>query len=725
MKTKNFLITLSLFFLFAIQINFAQNKIWYNGSVQHHNAKIEHFFSFTVDTVSLTNALFYSINKSITLPTPNGNEQVFILEENELLSPELKIKYPQIKTYNGYLKSNPNITIKAEWTTHGFNAMVFDEDNSYIITLDKNKIDYIAYYKRDFVQTNRHQCDVNNDTKLITDEIIEINPPKSKPQLQHGSQRKRYRLALSCTGEYAVAVDGALPTKAGVLSAMATTMNRVNGIYERELAVTMQLVANNDTLIFLSSISDPFNNYNASLMLMQNQSVTNSRIGINNYDIGHIFSTGGGGLASINSVCVNAIKAQGVTGSDEPYDDPYDVDYVAHEMGHQFGAEHTQNNCSNEEFASAFEPGSGSTIMGYAGLCGANNLQRNSNDYFHANSIREILIHLNTQSSCGTTLSGHTPPSPFSIDQTYYIPAKTAFELIAPQIDETNYYNWFQWNLGDFRKNENLSANFNSGPSFRSYKADTTGIRVFPRLDSILVNKYSFLGERISNVNRKLNFRLLVRKMDNNWGAIFLTEDSLKVEVIDTGEPFIVTYPNSSSHFLKIDTLNEIKWNVANTQNSPINCSKVDIYLSIDGGYTYPIVLATAVDNTGSAMVTVPNMATSNKARVKVKGHENIFFDISNANFKLIEKDGETPIDGLLIYPNPAKNNLYIKHGYNLAYTDISYRLYDNVGRLIKNEKINQNTTAINIEHLASGVYILKINNHTTNEEIIKKVTLR
>lgn len=723
MKTKCFLVTIILFF-FSIQYNFAHKKLWHSGTIEQSN-KIKKYYAFSLDTIALKNNLFNTPIITLALPTPEGNEQIFILEENELLAPELKAKFSQIKSYTGYIKTNPEITIKAEWTTHGFSAMVFDYENTYIITSEKNTTNYKVYYKKDYIQTYQHECKVNNDKKIINDEIIEINPPKHKPLIQHGSQRKRYRLALSCTGEYAVAVDGASPTVAGVLSAMVKTINRVNGIYERELAVTMQLIGNNDTLIFLSGSSDPFTNNNAGIMLLQNQSVVNARIGINNYDIGHIFSTGGGGLATIYSVCENAYKAQGVTGSNEPYNDPYDVDYVAHEMGHQFGANHTQNSCSNEELNAAFEPGSGSTIMGYAGLCGINNIQRNSSDYFHANSIREILSLLNLNASCGNTLTGHTPPSPFSINQTYFIPANTAFELIAPKQDGLHYYNWFQWNLGNFKENENQSANFNKGPNFRSYKADTSGIRVFPKLDSLLANKYSILGERISKVNRKLNFKLLVRKMENNWGAFYLSDDTLKVEVVNTGEPFTVTFPNTNAHTLNVDTINEITWNTANTQNSPINCSHVDIYLSIDGGYTYPIVLATEVENTGSALVTLPPMELSNRARIKIKSHNNIFFDISNANFKLVEKNGYEKINGIVIYPNPTKDYLYIKHGYNAAQNDISYRLYDNIGRLIMSKKLTQNTTPINTRHLASGVYVLKVNNQTTNEEIIKKIMIK
>src|SRR5690606_22782836 len=180
------------------------------------------------------------------------------------------------------------------------------------------------------------------------------------------------------------------PTKLNVLSAMVTTINRVNGIYEKELSVSLELIGDNDTLIYLNGSTDPFDaNNNGGALLGQNQTNTNTVIGAANYDIGHIFSTDGGGIAFLGCVCANNQKARGVTGSPSPVGDPFDVDYVAHEMGHQFGANHSFNACSGTESQqNAFEPGSGSTIMAYAGICGpVNNLQANSHDYFHITSL--------------------------------------------------------------------------------------------------------------------------------------------------------------------------------------------------------------------------------------------------------------------------------------------------------------------------------------------------
>lgn len=678
---------------------------------------------------------------TISLPTPDGKSRNFNIWKTPVMEEPLRSNYSNIQTFTATAQDNHNVTAKIDFTPQGFHAMVFDGSNTYLIDPYSNVADgyYLIYYKRNYKRPVGEMMSCGFDADKDIHDASGNKPETIDGTLpgialkQNGNTRKTYRLALSCTGEYAQAVGGATPTVASVLGAMTTSMNRVNGIYERELSVTLTLIGNNDQLVYINPGSDPFTaNNNGGLLLGQNQDNTDDVIGNANYDIGHIFSTGGGGIAFLGCVCQTNIKARGVTGSANPVGDPYDVDYVAHEMGHQFGANHTFNSCSFENDFTAYEPGSGSTIMAYAGICGPlNDLQQHSDAYFHAVSLDEITDYITTDagSFCPATAVGSTPPTLPAIINSYSIPYKTPFELLAPAAavgaSDSLLYCWEQWDLGDLGSVDTESATFTQGPSFRTYFPRTSRWRVFPRIDSLIENKTSYMGERLPAVARILHFKVTARNLINGFGAFDFSDDQITLDVINTGQPFAVTSPNLSTDTAYALQQKNVTWNIAQTDVAPISTANVDIYLSVDGGYTYPFTLASGVPNNGSATVTMPDTFTS-KARIKVKGAGNVFFDISNADFKLLDTNVTAINDiqlehDLSVFPNPATNQINIV---NKGQAELSLSLYNALGQKLWSGVVRKNAT-MPVAAYARGLYYLRVYDKQNGSKTVKRITLQ
>lgn len=678
----------------------------------------------------------------ITLPLPDGASMDFDIWKTSIMEEPLQSKYQEIQTFTAVARGNKNVTAKIDFTVKGFHAMVFDGDNTFMIDPYSDIADGYSsvYYKRDYKRPESQvmTCDIGDEQRIkdasgnLPEHINGDNPGTALKQ--YGSTKKTFRLALSCTGEYAVAVGGSTPTTASVLSAMVTSMNRVNGIYEREFGVTMILIGNNDLLVYLDPASDPFTaNNNGGQLLGQNQNNTTTVIGSANYDIGHIFSTGGGGIAFLGCVCSGNIKARGVTGSANPVGDPYDVDYVAHEMGHQFAGDHTFNKCSNtENDFTAYEPGSGSTIMAYAGICGSvNNLQAHSDPYFHWISLDEISNFLENDATCAVDAIGAPSVTLPAINSTYSIPYLTPFELMAPvataDSSDTMTYCWEQADLGNFQEDENGAANFTEGPSFRTFLSSGNRLRVFPRIDSLLKNIISYRGERLPAVARTLTFKVTARNILNGLGAFNLSDDKVTLNVINTGQPFKVTSPDLVTDTLYANSIRTITWNVAQTDVAPISTSTVDIFLSVDSGYTYPILVAAGVPNTGSYQAAIPD-TSSLKARIKVKGTGNVFFDISNANFKLL--DTTTVVNSiadvqlnndLSVYPNPAGDQVTLS---NKGQSSLGVQLYSALGQRIWEGKM-QKKLVLPVAAYARGIYYLRLQDEQKGSKAVKRISLQ
>jgi hypothetical protein len=719
----------------------ANNSVWQKteGRVPTTGTQVivpDKLSAYALNDTYLKNYLFSlndnpNANQQIELPTPDGGFRTFVIWKAHTMSAGLEAKYPNIRTFTAYALDNPRVVAKLDYTLKGFHAMVMDGANTFFIDPYSNVNDgyYMSYYKHDFVKPvhQRMACEFkDNDLVSVTEQLEEMNLdnetdlPALDLKVINGTQHRTYRLALACTYEYSVAVDGPTPTVAGVLSAMVTSVNRVTGVYELEMAITLELVANTDDLIWITN-SDPYSNGNGSTMLGQNQTQCTNIIGSANYDIGHVFSTGGGGIASLGSIC-GSNKGQGVTGSANPVGDPFDIDYVAHEIGHQFGGPHTFNSpegsCSgNRSGSNAYEPGSGTTIMAYAGICDADDLQPHSDAYFHANSLQRIYneITKTSKTNCPVKVTtGNAAPGLPSFMATYSIPISTPFELEAPLAidslvaDTLLTYCWEEWDRSSSALTwVNTSA---TGPIFRSFLPTESRWRVFPTIQKVVTNVSSYLGEKLPTVARSLTFRLTARGVYNGLGVTNFSDDSVKLTVVNTGAGFAVTAPNTNVTWLG-GTQETVTWNVVNTDQAPINATNVNIYLSVDGGYTYPHVVATNVPNTGSANITVPNVPNTTLARIKVKGAGNVFFDISNVNFRIDFNPNSVAAvaaesANIKVFPVPAKDVL------NLSATEaMKVTIYNTVGQSVYTGVLAQDMQ-VNVKDWAKGMYYI----HFTTE---------
>jgi hypothetical protein len=396
----------------------------------------------------------------------------------------------------------------------------------------------------------------------------------------------------------------------------------------------MEIVPDNDQIVYTNSSGDPYSNGNASFMLGQNQTTCDNIIGSANYDIGHVFGTNSGGIASLGSVCSNSSKARGVTGGPAPVGDPFDIDYVAHEMGHQFGANHTQNNNCNRNNFTATEPGSASTIMGYAGICSPN-VQNYSDDHFHGTSKNEIgsFITGSTHTCAVVSSVGNAGPVISSTSGNITIPANTPFALSAVATDADGDILTYCWEqINNQISSQPPLATSTAGPNFRSFSPSLSPVHYFPRLSTIASNG-PFTWERLPSVSRTMNFRVSVH--DNHPVAACNDFADVSVTVDGNSGPFVVSYPSASAISWARGSQQTIAWNVANTNNAPVNCASVDILFSDDGGLSFPVILAAGVPNDGAHEITVPSAPTSS-AKIMVISSAGTFFDISDNNFNII-----------------------------------------------------------------------------------------
>lgn len=587
----------------------------------------------------------------LELPHPDGGLERFRVIESPVMAPELATKFPEIRTYRGQGVDDPSASVRFEVSPRGFSAMVLSASGAwYVDPWTRGVVDLVgSYRRRDALRDpeSPFECqapgtpDDDDDAGPGGYAMTTDLGPTPFPLASVGPTLRTYRLALATTGEYSVAACGSKPTTACVAAELVVAVNRVTGIYEREVAARLTLVANNDLVIYLDGATDPYTNGSATALLTQNQSNLDSVIGSANYDIGHVFSTGGGGLAGLGVVCRSGVKARGETGSSNPTGDAFWVDYVAHEMGHQFGGNHTFNgssdNCDGNRVSSAaYEPGSGSTIMAYAGICGNQDLQPHSDPYFHGKSFDEIVTYTTSGSGASCAVTSATANSTPTVDAgaAYAIPSRTPFALTGFATDSEGdalTHGWEQFDLGTVEPAPPL-VDAGNRPIFRSFDPTVSPTRVFPKLSDVLAGTTTY-GETMPTTNRTMNFRLTAR--DNRGGGGGVASDATTVTSVSAAGPFTVTAPATAVVWSGGST-QTVTWNVAGTAAAPISCANVEVSLSVDGGQTFPTTLLASTPNDGSEAVTVPDTPTAGAtARVRVACVGNVFFAISRPSFTI------------------------------------------------------------------------------------------
>jgi subtilisin-like proprotein convertase family protein len=566
-------------------------------------------------------------NLVLSFPNPDGGFDRFAFYESPVMEKGLADQFPDIKTYYAMGIDDPTASMRISFTAFGLHAMTISGNSSsvYIDTFTRDLNNFIVYRKTDITSSRQFECEFIGDSAKTIEDFTKRNTPL---QQIDDSTFRTYRLAVACTGEYAVFHGGTVTL---AQAAIVTTVNRLNLVFQRDLAVRFVLVANNTSIVYTDAANDPFNNDNAGTLINQSQNTINSIIGAANYDIGHTVSTGGGGLAGLGVICNNAQKARGITGSPAPVGDPFDIDYVAHEIGHQFGCNHTQNNNCQRNGATAVEPGSGSTVMAYAGIC-APNVQNNSDDHFSFISLAEAQAVIQGTGCPVTSSNGNFAPV-VNAGLDYTIPFSTAFILTGVATDGNNdalTYCWEQTNNEVSIQSPDPSST--SGPNFRSNIPIASPQRYMPVLTSVIANNLTPTWEVVPAVARTMNFALTVRdNRSSNGGQT--GRDDMVVTTANVG-PFLVNTPNTALVSWPAGSNQTVTWTVAGTTANNINAAYVDILLSNDGGLTYPIVLASKVPNDGSQLVTMPN-SPGNMKRIMVRGYKHIFYDISNNNFTI------------------------------------------------------------------------------------------
>jgi subtilisin-like proprotein convertase family protein len=638
----------------------------------------------------------------IELPNINGDLESFLIWESSNFEPALQNQFPQIRAYVGRGITDPYARLNFSFDPKGIQTMVFRPDNGteFIEPYTKDNGVYVLFDSKTRVKGHLPFTCKTADVEVTSG----ISNRLGNQILADNQQYKTIRLALSCTGEYGLYHGG---TEAGALAAMNATMTRCNGVFEKDLAIKLLIIANNVNVIHLDPDGDPYspsaqmNNWNDEL-----QAHLDAVIGNAGYDIGHLFgATGGGGSAGcIGCVCEAGIKGSGITSPVDgiPQGDNFDIDYVAHEMGHQMGANHTFTHTSENNTVNV-EPGSGTTIMAYAGLGGPGiDIQNNSDDYFTYRSILQIQTDMLPR-TCPVTRTPNTNPAftntapVANAGPNYTIPRSTAFKLVGIGTGTAGENLTYSWEQNDDATTVGATASLPSptktnGPNFRSRVPSSSPIRFMPPLANVLNGQLTTTWETVSSVGRNLNFSFTVRDNVLNGGQT--DTDTAGITVSNTTGPFTVTSQNNIGINWEPGSTQTITWNVNNANTHP-GAANVNIKLSTDGGLNFDTVLASNTLNDGTETITVPNITALN-CRIIVEPTANVFYAVNSRPFSI----------GYTCYTYTATPNSAISDGVGNNQAGTALTSVINVPATIT---VSNPRVLVNITHPRIGDLILRL----------------
>jgi hypothetical protein len=756
---------------FAVLLSFCQiiaqkNSVWHKKSAtvtskiariqQNEITEGENYFSLDF---SAFKQLLVSTNKKLTtlpgviveFPNVNGEVEKFHVWENSNMTPDFQALFPEIRAYVGKGITTPGATINFSVAPQGIQTIMFrpDGETEFIEAFDKAATLYVVYDSK-----NRTKKPFNCTTPNEQLEFELLNNPSLVAKSSAGSY-KTMRLALSCTAEYSNTFNAFNNgNESLVIAAMNATMTRVNGVFEKDLALHLNMI-NNSNIIFYDPATDPYSDatgmssWNGELQNTLNTVITNA-----NYDIGHLFgATGGGGNAGcIGCVCVNGQKGSGITspGSGLPQGDSFDIDYVAHELGHQLGGNHSFT-FSNEGTIAQTEPGSGSTIMGYAGITNYD-VQAHSDPIFSYKGILQIQTNLNTKTCpVSTSLAGINATPTVNAGADYTIPVGTAFMLTGSATDadagDVLTYLWEQNDIGTASGNSSrVLKTKTAGPNWRTFKPSTNKFRYFPEMGKIISGTIAVTTagitnwETVSTVARPLNFTFTAR--DNYAGMGQTATDETLISVNATGGAFSVSSQNTNGISYTGLSQQTVTWIKGSTDVAPFNSPTVDILLTTNASTsletyneTNPTspnpttwtTIAAGVPNNGSYTVTIPNVTSTKTAcRFMVKAVGNVFLAVNSKNFTITPNlnTDEFGFTNFSIYPNPNKGSFNVKFD-STSNNEISIVVTDIRGRNIFEKQysnlglFDQNIQLSNIE---SGVYLVTVKDGT--KKIVKKIVV-